>query len=1811
MTKSRLTLSSLRKIEMKSELTIESNNEIKWKNAANNLRQITLKFSIGMILALVISSSAIFAQENDNTADRALKGSGRVNPSTLAMEISIPLGSYPGRGINVPISLSYSSKVWRMDSTSQTSTSVGGSPCFTVSEPRFSEKSASGWTTSLETPYIEYTGWRDRFTAQGFPVIDRTCENMEPPQPTPEIRRITLYLPSGETHELRMDAALNSQGNTDRNGYYYAADGSNIIYYENSSTNTYKLMMPDGSFYEFENLSSPTTVAERKALKFIDRNGNFTSYNPSTKVWTDTLGRTLSAPFGTNVPTAPEIIPYQLPGMTGEYKFHWKKLEDGLTNPAGELKYAGDIYNAGTGGIPMYTQRPAGDALFHSNDIRDNQVRNSMQLFNPVVLTKIELPTGQSYEFSYDLFGQINKIKYPTGGEETFTYQQVLPLTPAVQDWTDISSQTNRGVQTRKLYESAGTAPYEWTYSTTYTAPQGYKISSVSPADILTERFLYRGAPPCQGCDVGDYGFSNASIGLPYETRVFDALGTGGVRKLVSRNMTHWTKTSYPAGMGSADWHQRVTHEESYIYDPGGNGDYVKSTTKYEYEDLSAIDKPLLKRKTLQYAYEGSSGNALNDPLPEPGENPDGNPVPMPTPTPPTLLRTMEETYLINDPSVINRQNYKDRNMVGLVTASVVRDGAGIIVSRSEMKYDESGYSPTNYVRGNSTTSRVWGSTKGVSTNSSAYIVTRAKFDIYGNQYETIDAKSNSTLTTFDSTHNAFPVQVTSAVPNPGGQNGSTTAFVSSATFNYTTGLPLTTTDANGLETRIAYDPVTLRPLNTKTFYNNAQVGSEAETIYHDELNNYRMKNRLQIDENNWAESITYFDGLGRAYKAEQIDSDGNVFVEKEFDSDGRVLRVSNPYRSNESKHWTTNIYDDASRIKEVILPDGAKVKTDYGVLISDIVGVTKQITDQAGKKRKGITDSLGRMIRVIEDPTGQALNTDYVFDTLGNLRKTIQGEQSRYFSYDSLGRLLRAKQPEQQVNPNLSLPTADSITGHNAWSAAYSYDDNGNIITTTDARGVSVTGTYDNFNRIISRDYSDSTPDVSFFYDGKGLDATPNFSKGKTTKVTNGISETRYISFDIFGRILKHQQITDGKTYPTEYAYNLSGSLIEETYPSTRKVKHILDNDGDLSTVKSKKNANAVFYNYASNFTYDSTGAVKKMQLGNGLWENYSYNNRQQIVQIGLGTSHNTQNLLKLEYGYGTNTENNSSLREQKITVPTVGQTGGFTAVQTYTYDNLNRLQSAEEKVSGATTWKQTFSIDRYGNRRFNTINNNTTTLSQSSPAKVTNPLINTSDNRFQADQDGDSNIDYDYDKNGNLTLDAENKRFVYDAENHQKSFFLSTNQTTTPDAIYHYDGDGKRIKKISAGEIAIFVYNAGGTLVAEYSTELAQTPQVSYLTQDHLGSPRVITNKYGIVTTRQDYTAFGEETITANRQTGLGYTGQDELRKGYTGYEKDDESGLDFAQARYYNASHGRFTSVDPLTASASIRDPQTFNRYSYVLNSPYKFTDPLGLLPVGSGACAQWCTDAEFVDGSAFSGTDNSIKNIFENMAASRRQTQYRTYYINRDGTIKVATTRSVNGNEYYVQNEGDPNQYTLVATLTQNNHGLVLFPGNSTNFDRYGEPDPGGENNGVEHGAGDHYVKPEVAAALFGMTSVLKDKHNIKISFGDMSAENGTDPYTPGGTDHSGHGHNKNSGLDIDFRYINKDGVSFQGEMTSSQFDQGKNQQVYDTAKTFGFTSNYQGKTNVKLSGVTRDSGHNNHGHLGFSFNSAKIVKLKKN
>jgi RHS repeat-associated protein len=58
----------------------------------------------------------------------------------------------------------------------------------------------------------------------------------------------------------------------------------------------------------------------------------------------------------------------------------------------------------------------------------------------------------------------------------------------------------------------------------------------------------------------------------------------------------------------------------------------------------------------------------------------------------------------------------------------------------------------------------------------------------------------------------------------------------------------------------------------------------------------------------------------------------------------------------------------------------------------------------------------------------------------------------------------------------------------------------------------------------------------------------------------------------------------------------------------------------------------------------------------------------------------------------------------------------------------------------------------------------------------------------------------------------------------------------------------------------------------------------------------------------------------------------------------ERDNETGLDYFNARYFGSTQGRFTSPDPL--GGHTEDPQTLNRYTYVRNNPAVLTDPTGL-------------------------------------------------------------------------------------------------------------------------------------------------------------------------------------------------------------------------------------------------------------------------
>ncbi len=201
------------------------------------------------------------------------------------------------------------------------------------------------------------------------------------------------------------------------------------------------------------------------------------------------------------------------------------------------------------------------------------------------------------------------------------------------------------------------------------------------------------------------------------------------------------------------------------------------------------------------------------------------------------------------------------------------------------------------------------------------------------------------------------------------------------------------------------------------------------------------------------------------------------------------------------------------------------------------------------------------------------------------------------------------------------------------------------------------------------------------------------------------------------------------------------------------------------------------------------------------------------------------------------------------------------------------------------------------------------------------------------------------------------------------------------TAGATYVYDGNGNRVQKClpncTSPTSSIVYLFSGSQDIAEYNNGAAPSSPSSefiysdslpgsgllasivagtttYFHSDHLGW-RVSTNTGGQVVGQQGTFPFGESWYSSSANEFV-----------FTSYQRDSESGLDYAMARYYDSTVGRFCSADPV--GGEMDDPQTWNRYAYSRNDPIDFTDPNGqhwwnwVLDIGSIAAMIFAPEIE---------------------------------------------------------------------------------------------------------------------------------------------------------------------------------------------------------------------------------------------------------
>ena len=209
-------------------------------------------------------------------------------------------------------------------------------------------------------------------------------------------------------------------------------------------------------------------------------------------------------------------------------------------------------------------------------------------------------------------------------------------------------------------------------------------------------------------------------------------------------------------------------------------------------------------------------------------------------------------------------------------------------------------------------------------------------------------------------------------------------------------------------------------------------------------------------------------------------------------------------------------------------------------------------------------------------------------------------------------------------------------------------------------------------------------------------------------------------------------------------------------------------------------------------------------------------------------------------------------------------------------------------------------------------------------------------------SDEKGTTN--YSFDAAGNVTNDGAHS-YGYDSENR----VVSVDGGST--ASYAYDHQNRRYKKTigsavthcvwqgsqvlaehngSTGAVLIDYVYSGSRMIAKVASGSAQ-----YFLSDRL-SARLVLDTSSNVIGRQATLPFGED---------FGESGTQEKHH-FTSYERDSEIGTDYAVNRQYAEGVGRFMSADPYRPSGDLSNPQSANRYVYVLNKPVDFVDPTGL-------------------------------------------------------------------------------------------------------------------------------------------------------------------------------------------------------------------------------------------------------------------------
>jgi len=536
-------------------------------------------------------------------------------------------------------------------------------------------------------------------------------------------------------------------------------------------------------------------------------------------------------------------------------------------------------------------------------------------------------------------------------------------------------------------------------------------------------------------------------------------------------------------------------------------------------------------------------------------------------------------------------------------------------------------------------------------------------------------------------------------------------------------------------------------------------------------------------------------------------------------------------------------------------------------------------------------------------DPGG---TIDYTYYSSGQPKAITAGGATTRLYYDDAG------YQEKLIEPD-------------AGTILYDYNPFGELISQTNANLHTYKMTYDGLGRITNKTLEGSLDDITnYTYCPVG---TYGFGQLQTVSGSNGI-QTSYI-YDDKSRVIEKSQLIDGKKYDFTYDYNVYGKARNVTWPTGFSIKYRYKK-GYLSAVEENSTGNKL-WDLAD---INARGQVTQYQLGNGLLTTKGYDD------FGFPTTiYTDRGVQDLEYDFNIPSGN---LNWRQATV------SGQTLKENFTYDVLklnNRL----------TTWQvgtgTQYSIDYFDDGNMNTKTGVGTYLygtgndGPHAVSRIKDPdaayLAMAKINKQELTYTG-------FDKTATIRQ--------YNPANPEQASALEITygpgQSRKLTKLYHAGDlvktktfvDGTfEIEEDANGNLRQLHYLSGGDgLFAIYVIDQAGKATMNYIHKDYQGSFETITNHKGAVLERLSFDPWGRRR-NATDWTFNNIPETYTFDRGYTGHEHLEVFGLINMNGRMYDPMLGRFLSPDNYVQAPDYS--QNFNRYSYVLNNPLKYTDPSG--------------------------------------------------------------------------------------------------------------------------------------------------------------------------------------------------------------------------------------------------------------------------